>query len=57
MDCIELADGEILLYQEAFLPPELAGRYFIELRDHCAWPKGERESGRHTGRGADKGTA
>jgi len=34
---IELADGGLLLYDEAFLPPDLADRYFVELRDHCAW--------------------
>ena len=34
---IELTDGGILLYDEAFLPSELADRYFIELRDKCAW--------------------
>ncbi|MBV9125536.1 MAG: alpha-ketoglutarate-dependent dioxygenase AlkB [Planctomycetes bacterium] len=32
-----LADGGILLYEEAFLPPELADRYFVELRDTSAW--------------------
>ncbi len=37
METIELADGGILLYDEAFLPPDLADRYFVELRDHCAW--------------------
>lgn len=37
MDIIELADGGILLYEEAFLPKGLADRYFTELRDHCAW--------------------
>ena len=25
------------LYDEAFLPPDLADRYFVELRDQCAW--------------------
>ena len=34
---IELTDGGILLYDEAFLPSELADRYFIELRDKCVW--------------------
>ena len=33
MDTIELADGGILLYHDAFLPPDLADRYFVELRD------------------------
>ena len=37
MDTIELTDGGLLLYDEAFLPPDLADRYFVELRDQCAW--------------------
>jgi alkylated DNA repair dioxygenase AlkB len=37
MDTIELADGGILLYQDAFLPSDLADRYFVELRDTSAW--------------------
>ena len=37
METIELTDGGLLLYDEAFLPPDLADRYFVELRDHCAW--------------------
>ena len=37
MQTIELADGGLLLYDEAFLPPDLAGRYFAELRDSSAW--------------------
>ena len=37
MDTIELADGGLLLYDEAFLPPELSDHYFVELRDHSAW--------------------
>ncbi len=37
METIELADGGIILYDEAFLPPDLAQRYFVELRDHGAW--------------------
>jgi len=37
MQTIELADGGILLYDEAFLSPELADRYFAELRDSSAW--------------------
>ena len=36
METIELTDGGILLYDAAFLPPDLADRYFIELRDQCA---------------------
>ena len=37
MDTIELADGGILLYHGAFLPPDIADRYLAELRDNCAW--------------------
>lgn len=37
METFELADGGILLYDEFFLPTELADGYFAELRDHCAW--------------------
>ena len=37
MDTIELRDGGILLYDEAFLPPDLADRYFAELRDTTPW--------------------
>lgn len=37
METIELTDGGILLYNEAFLSPDLAGRYFAELRDSTAW--------------------
>ncbi len=37
MQTIELTDGGILLYEEAFLPSDLADRYFVDLRDHCAW--------------------
>ena len=37
MDTIELADGGILLYDGIFLPPDLADRYFVELRDTSAW--------------------
>ena len=37
MKTIELTDGGVLLYDEAFLPPDLADRYFSELRDNCAW--------------------
>lgn len=37
MQTIELTDGGILLYDEAFLPSELADRYFVELRDKCVW--------------------
>lgn len=34
---IELTDGGLLLYEEAFLPSDLSDRYFVELRDRCAW--------------------
>jgi len=37
METIELKDGGLLLYDDAFLPPTLANRYFAELRDHCQW--------------------
>jgi hypothetical protein len=37
METYELADGGILLYDHAFLPPDLADKYFVELRDTCAW--------------------
>src|SRR6476646_4098351 len=37
METLEIADGGILLYDDAFLPSDLADRYFVELRDHSAW--------------------
>jgi hypothetical protein len=37
MKTLELADGGMLLYDEAFLPPDLSDRYFVELRDTSAW--------------------
>ncbi len=37
LQTIELTDGGILLYDEVFLPSELADRYFVDLRDHCVW--------------------
>src|SRR6516162_4291159 len=37
MDTIDLADGGLLLYEEAFLPADRADRFFIELRDTLAW--------------------
>ena len=37
METITLADGGILLYHDAFLPLDLADRYFVELRDTLAW--------------------
>lgn len=37
MDTFELADGGIFLYQDDFLPPGPADRYFHELLTNCAW--------------------
>ena len=37
MQNIELADGGIVIYDEAFLPADLADRYFAELRDTAPW--------------------
>jgi alkylated DNA repair dioxygenase AlkB len=37
MQTIELADGGLMLYEDAFLSPDLADHYFTELRDQCAW--------------------
>jgi alkylated DNA repair dioxygenase AlkB len=37
METIELADGGLLLYEEAFLPEDLAQRYLVELRDTAPW--------------------
>lgn len=37
MDTIELANGGILLYDDALLPTDLADHYFAELRDKSAW--------------------
>ena len=37
MKTIELQDGGILHYDDAFLPSELADRYLVELRDQCFW--------------------
>lgn len=37
MKTIQLKDGGILIYDAAFLPTILADRYFVELRDQCAW--------------------
>jgi alkylated DNA repair dioxygenase AlkB len=34
---IELRDGGLLLYDDAFLTASHAGRYFENLRDHCQW--------------------
>lgn len=37
MHTIELTDGGNLLFDNAFLPPDLASEYFAELRDTVAW--------------------
>jgi alkylated DNA repair dioxygenase AlkB len=37
MDTIELTDDGLLLYDENFLSPDLADRYFTKLIDECAW--------------------
>ena len=37
METFELADGGILILAAAFLPHDLADRYFVELRDRSAW--------------------
>ena len=37
LDTIELADGGTLLHDAAFLPSDLAERYFVELRDTAPW--------------------
>jgi hypothetical protein len=37
VETIVLADGGIILYYDAFLPPDLAQQYFVELRDHSGW--------------------
>jgi alkylated DNA repair dioxygenase AlkB len=37
MATIELADGGLLLYEQGFLPADLADRYFVELRDSASW--------------------
>jgi alkylated DNA repair dioxygenase AlkB len=61
MDTIELADGGILLYHDAFLPPDLADRSFVELRDTSAWEQKKATFGhlqpRLTASYGDKGVA
>jgi alkylated DNA repair dioxygenase AlkB len=37
METIQLTDGGTILFVEAFLTPDVAQGYFIELRDHTAW--------------------
>ena len=44
METVDLTDGGLLFYDEAFLPAELADRYFIDLRDHCAGNRSPRFS-------------
>jgi hypothetical protein len=46
MDTIELADGGLLLYAEAFLPTDLADRYFVELRNTAPWEQKKAAFGR-----------
>jgi alkylated DNA repair dioxygenase AlkB len=46
MDTIELADGGLLLYEEGFLPTDLADRYFVELRDTAPWEQKKAAFGR-----------
>lgn len=37
MQTFELADGGILLYEERFIPSDVADHYFTVLREQCAW--------------------
>jgi len=37
MKTIELQDGGTLLFDDHFLPSDLANRYFVDLRDQCFW--------------------
>src|SRR5690348_2915028 len=37
METLNLADGGILLYDAAFLPADVAEKYFAELRERCVW--------------------
>lgn len=37
METIELKDGGFIRYDAPFLPPDLADRYFAELRDTAPW--------------------
>jgi alkylated DNA repair dioxygenase AlkB len=46
MKTIELADGGLLLYEEAFLPTDLADWYFVELRDTAPWEQKKAAFGR-----------
>lgn len=37
MNTIKLEGGGLLLLEDAFLSPDVADRYFTNLRDHCEW--------------------
>jgi alkylated DNA repair dioxygenase AlkB len=37
IEVVNLTDGGILLYDLSFLPPELADRYLVAIRDECVW--------------------
>ena len=37
MNAIQLKDGGQILFDATFLPPDIADRYFVELREHCQW--------------------
>ena len=37
LQTIELADGGTILFREGFFPPDLAERFFVELRDSADW--------------------
>lgn len=37
METIKLKDGGLLHYDAAFLTPDVADRYFVDLRDNCQW--------------------
>jgi hypothetical protein len=37
LQTIELTDGSVLLFDETFLPSEVADRCFVTIRDECIW--------------------
>ena len=37
LQSMELEGGGVLLYDESFLPSQLADRYFATIRDNCVW--------------------
>jgi alkylated DNA repair dioxygenase AlkB len=37
MQTIELSDGGVLLFNDSFLEPSIADRYFEVLRERCQW--------------------